>query len=181
MRQRSYASEGIVLGRKIYGEADRILILFSKNFGKIKVLAKGVRRPKSKKRGHVEIFTHLKFSATTQKGFDLITEAEIINNFTRVRGDIKKMALAYYFVEVIGKITHDEEKNYDLFLLLLNYFKKLEVTQKLKILRSEFARDTLILLGFWPHGQVIKNIDLLLEEVVERKIHTLRVGHQMIQ
>lgn len=181
MRQRVYSSEAVVLGRKIYGEADRILVVFSKHFGKLKLLAKGVRRPRSRKRGHIELFTHLKFSAAKSKGIDLISEAEIINNFTVVRGDIKKTALAYYFVEVIGKITHDEEKNHELFLLLEMYFKKLENTHKLKSLRSEFVKDVLVLLGFWPHGQIIKNVDHLLEEVIERKIHTLRVGHQMLQ
>ena len=63
MKPRSYTSEGIVLARRNYGEADRILVIYSKNFGRVSYMAKGVRRPKSRKRGHIEVFNYIKFQA----------------------------------------------------------------------------------------------------------------------
>jgi DNA repair protein RecO (recombination protein O) len=81
MNPRSYTSEGIVLARKNYGEADRIISVFSKDKGRIAFIAKGTRRPKSRKRGHIEIFNRVKFQAVTGRGLDIITEAEVIDDF----------------------------------------------------------------------------------------------------
>src|SRR3972149_254097 len=120
MRLRSYSSEAIVLARRNWGEADRILVIYSKSFGKKRLLAKGVRRPKSRKRGHIEVFSNLKFSASRGKGLDLMTEAEIIENFSIIRKDLKKVAVAYFLMETVGRITHDEEKNERLFELMIS-------------------------------------------------------------
>ena len=77
MKLRTYSSEGIVLSRKNYGEADRILVILSKNFGKLSLLAKGIRKIKSKKRGSLEIFCQIKFSAVNGHGFDIMTLQEL--------------------------------------------------------------------------------------------------------
>ena len=83
MKIRTYSSEGIILARKNYSEADRILTCFSKSYGKISLLAKGIRKLKSKKRGHLEVFSHIKFSASRGHGMDIITEVETINTFSK--------------------------------------------------------------------------------------------------
>jgi len=96
VKPRRYSSDAIILSRKNYGEADRFLTVYSKNFGKLRLLAKGVRRPKSKKRGHIEVFSQLKFSASKGKGIDLITEAETIASFEVIRKDLKKVTVGNY-------------------------------------------------------------------------------------
>src|SRR3990167_232676 len=98
MKPRNYTSEGIVLARKNYGEADRIIVIYSKHFGKLRLLAKGVRRPKSRKRGHIEVFSRLKFQVSRGKGMDLITEAEIIQNFSEIRKSLKKVTVAFFCI-----------------------------------------------------------------------------------
>src|SRR3990170_878312 len=105
MKLHSYSSEGIVLARRNYGEADRILSVYTKNHGRVSLMAKGIRRPKSRKRGHLEIFSHVRFQAATGRGIDLMTEVEVIDDFKEIRRSLKKVSLAYYFCEVIGKIT----------------------------------------------------------------------------
>src|SRR5436189_3094505 len=100
---RSYSDEGIVLARKNYGEADRILVLFTKGHGKLSLLAKGVRRPSSKKRGGVEVFTYIKFQAVHGKGLDMVTEVDVIDSFNQVRENLNVVSVAYYFSEVIGR------------------------------------------------------------------------------
>src|SRR3989344_8334314 len=97
MRFRTYSSDCIVLSRRNYGEADRILTVYSRHYGKLKLLAKGVRKPKSKKRGHIEVFSRLRFSASKGKGIDIITEAELIEPYDFLRRDLRKTSLAYYF------------------------------------------------------------------------------------
>lgn len=181
MKPRSYTSEGIVLARKNYGEADRILSVYSKSYGRVSFIAKGSRRPKSKKRGHIEVFNHIRFQAAVGRGLDIMTEAEIIDNFSGVRKSLKKISLAYYLSEVIGRITHEGEPNLELFNLISESFGKLKTTNRLKKLRLEFISDLLILLGYWPKGKILLSPDEKLEEVIERQLSSLRVGKRMIQ
>ncbi len=180
MIARSYKSEGIVLGRRIYGEADRILILYTRDFGKLSLLAKGVRKPKSRKRGHIEVFSYIRFSASRGKGLDIITEVEKKSNFSPIRKSLKKVAVAYYFMEVTGKITGGEEKNEELFDLILDYLRRLEREDRLSPLRKKFVTDVLVLLGFWPKGKPMLNPDMVLEDVVEREINSARVGKRVL-
>ncbi len=178
--RKSFNDEGIILARRNYGEADRILIVFSKNHGRISLLAKGVRKMGSRKRGHLEIFNHIKFQAVYGRGLDLITEAEIIENFAEVRKNLKRVSLAYYFMEVVGRTTHDEEPHRELFDLILDYLNKLKTEIKLKDLRLSFIIKILTILGFWPYGKTLVNPEGKLEEVIERKLYSQRVGKKLV-
>lgn len=180
MRPHTFGSEGIVLGRRNYGEADRILSVYSKDQGRISLMAKGIRRPKSKKRGHVEIFSYIKFQALNGRGLDLMTEADIVLDFKKIRLSLKKVSLAYYFMEVVGKITHEGEANLELFNLLLNSLKQLEETSNLKDLRMGFVLKLLTLMGYWPENKIMGDPDKSLEEVIERKLSSARVGKRML-
>src|SRR3990167_6831246 len=115
MKPRSYSDEGIVLARRSYGEADRIISVYTKNHGRVSYMAKVIRRPPSRKRGHLEVFNQFKFQAVSGRGLDMLTEAEIIESFSEVRKSLKKVSLAYYFMEVIGRITHEGERNEELY------------------------------------------------------------------
>jgi DNA repair protein RecO (recombination protein O) len=180
MRPHTYSGEAIVLGRKNYGEADRIISVYSKDRGRTTLIAKGIRRPKSKKRGHLEIFSLLKFQAVSGRGIDLMTEADIVDDFKEIRKSLSKVSLAYYFMEVIGKITHEQEQNIDLFNLILDSLNKLKTETKLKSLRLDFVFNLLTTMGYWPHGQKLPNPDEILEEVIERQIYAQRVGKRML-
>ena len=79
MTPHSFTSEGFVLARRNFGEADRIIDIYSKDKGKISLIAKGIRRPKSRKRGHLEIFSKISFQAINGKGMGILTEAETID------------------------------------------------------------------------------------------------------
>lgn len=179
MKPKNYSSEGIILAQKKYGEADRILVIFSKKYGKLSFIAKGVRKLKSKKRGSLEVFNHIVFSAAKGRNLDIITEVETKNSFERIRKNLKKASVSYFFVETVGRLTKDEEKNIELFNLLLNYLKKLTKTKKLKELRNKFTYDVLVLLGFWPKGKTLLDPDSKLEEITERKINSVRVGKKL--
>ena len=176
MRSRTYSSEGVILARRNYQEADRILSLYTRDQGRITLLAKSIRRPKSRKRGHLEIFSHTRFQATSTKGIDLMTEAEVIDNFQNIRKNLKKVSLAYYFCEVVGKITHEGEPNVEVYSLLLENLERLKEEVELKKLRLAFVVRLLTILGYWPQGKTLLDPDKKLEEVVERQISSFRVG-----
>jgi DNA repair protein RecO (recombination protein O) len=178
---RTYSDDGIVLARRNFGEADRILSIYSRNHGRISAIAKGIRRLTSKKRGHLEVFSHIKFQIADGKGIGILTEVETLNNFGVVRKDLKKVSLAYYFTEVIGKITHEHERNDGIFELILNYLEKLQFETRLRSLRFNFILELLTITGFWPKGKKLLNPDEKLEEVIERGINSIRVGRKVLR
>ncbi len=181
MNQRTYSSIGFVIQRKNYLEADRILTLFTKDFGKITVLARGVRKVTSRKRGGIEVFNKIKISVAKGKGFDILTEVEVVDSPNEIKSDLKRMSVGFYFCEVLQKITRDEEKHLELFSIVEEYFEKLKIESKLKKLRLEFAKEVLISLGFWPEGKEMINPDMVLEGVTERRMSSSRVGKKMLQ
>lgn len=181
MKPHSYSDEGVVLARRNFGEADRILVVYSKGCGKIPLIAKAVRRPISRKRGHIEIFNLVRFQAVSGHGLDLMTEAEVIDDFKEVRISLKKVSLAYYFCEVIGKITHDGEPNLQVYNLFVESLESLKIAHELKNLRLDFVLRLLTMLGFWPRGKDLPDIDKKLEEVIERQLTSVRVGKMMIK
>ncbi len=180
MRSKRYSSEGIVLARRNYSEADRILVVYSKKFGKISLMAKGVRKLNSRKRGSLEVFSQIKFSASKGKNLDLITEVEIIDSFPKVRENLKKVAVAYYLMEVVGRVTREDEKNEQLYHKTLATLKALKKSKALRKLREEFIYHILVLLGFWPKGKPMDNPDSVLEDIVERQMSSARVGKKLV-
>lgn len=179
MKPHSYIATGIVLGKKNLGEADKIINVYSKEFGKLSLVAKGIRRPRSRKRGHIEIFNLIKFQGMSGKSMDILTEAEVVENFSNIRKSLKKISLAYYLCEVVGKITN-EETGTEIFDLLLLSLKKLEKTSKLKDLRLEFIHKILVITGYHPEGETMIDHDKVLEEVIERGVYSSRVGKRLL-
>jgi len=180
MKPRSLSSRGLVLARINYGEADRIVFILSEDYGRLPFLAKGVRRLKSRKRGSLEPFALVHFEAAKGRGLDILREVDLLKSPSRLRRDLKKMSLAYYFAEVLGKVLNEGEVNKPVFNLALTYFEKLEKSLNLKDLRRDFVRELLVILGFWPEDKNLTEVDLVLEQVLERKINSQRVGKRIL-
>ncbi|OGM31272.1 DNA repair protein RecO [Candidatus Woesebacteria bacterium RIFCSPHIGHO2_01_FULL_44_21] len=176
---RSFGSNAVVLSAKSYSEADKIITVFSKDFGKLTLMAKGVKRLKSRKRGSLEVFSNIKFFAHKGRGMPVVTEVEIIDNFVDLRKDLKKVSVAYFFAEVVARTTRDEEEHAEIYVLLVNYLKRLEVGSSLKKLRTEFSLEIAEILGFIPKGQFVPNPDEMLESIIERKLGSVRVGKKL--
>lgn len=174
----NFNTEVIVLKRRNFSDSDRIITFFSRDFGKVTYIAKGVRLPKSRKRGHLEPFTHAKISTAGRdpQKMNVITEAQVLENFAGVKNDLIRSSFAYFIVECVLRLTQDHEENQQLFDMTILYLRKLTTTSKLKNLRQEFIEDLLVLLGFWPEGRDMPDPDLVLESVAEHKFTSLRVG-----
>lgn len=176
-----FTSEGFVMMRRNFSEADRIIDLYTRDKGKMSIIAKGVRRPGSRKRGHLEIFSKVRFQAVNGKGLGIMTEVETINDYKSIRKSIKKVALAYYFMEVLGKAVHEGEGNTEIYDFLSDKMDELTTAKKLKVLRLEFVTNLLKLLGYWPRDMKLDSPDEKLEEVLERQIYSKRVGKIMLK
>jgi DNA repair protein RecO (recombination protein O) len=117
--QRLYRTDAIVLRRQDFGEADRILTLYSPTLGKFRAIAKGVRRPKSRLGGHVELFTHVNVLVAQGRNLDIVTQAEAMRPFHGIRDDLWKAAYASYAAELIDRFTEERLENRALFTLLV--------------------------------------------------------------
>ena len=111
---------------------------------------------------------------------DIMTEAETIDNFSKIRENLKRASLAYYFMEVIGRTTHENETHREVFEYVLESMERLKEEKKLKKLRLDFVRRLVSLLGFWPDGKPLLDPDGFLEGVIERKLVTSRVGKRVL-
>ncbi|MEA1958149.1 MAG: DNA repair protein RecO [Chloroflexota bacterium] len=116
---RVYKTEGIILKRIVLGEADKILVLYTPNHGKISAIAKGSRRPKSKLSGHIEVLTHCRFMLARGKNLDVISQSETISSFMALRNDLWRTSLGLYAAELVDKLNEEHISNYPAYRLLL--------------------------------------------------------------
>jgi DNA repair protein RecO (recombination protein O) len=176
---RSIAGEAVVLSSRDYSEADKIITLFTKYSGKMTTMAKGVKRPKSRKRGTLEVFSQIKFSAHRGSGMPILTETETINNFPKIRPNLAKVSVAYFFLEAVARTIRDEEANDEIYSLLVENLNALEEAKNLKKIRNNFSIALMESLGFIPEGQHVPSPDELLESIIERKLASVRVGKKL--
>lgn len=171
----SYKTQGIVLKRINFGEADRIITLYTKNFGKITAIAKGVRKMTSRKRGALEIFNLVEFFASRGKTLDVITEVETLRTFEPWRRDLHKVGIAYEMAEMVDKLTAEESAQEEVFCLLSDCLEKLgsSPSRELKAFLNDFAQTLVKILGFWPrHKEFPPNFDTVsfVEQIAEREL-----------
>ncbi|MCO6450177.1 MAG: DNA repair protein RecO [Caldilineales bacterium] len=149
-RERVYRTRAVVLKRRDHGEADRILTTYTPDFGKRVFLARGVRKPASRKAGHLEPFTHVNLLLAKGRTWDLVTQAETVYGFRPLREDLDRAAHAYYLAELIDAFTEEEDAHIELYDLLLAGLRLLEKTDKLALTTRWFELELLKLSGFQP-------------------------------
>lgn len=165
--------------RSNFGEADRLITFYTKHYGKVVCLAKGVRRLTSRKRGNLEIFNLVSFIASKGKGMDIVTEVETLNAFSGWRKDLKKVASAYMMCEMVDKLTAEGSEQQEVYELLVSYLKKLgSIEEKdLSFLLNNFGELLVKILGFWPKDKIFLpsfNVSLFIEQIMEKELKSKR-------
>lgn len=125
-RQRVYRTEAVVLRRMDLGEADRLLTLFTPGEGKLRAVAKGVRRPGSRKAGHLEPFTRVNLLLARGRELDIITQAEAIDQYPSLRAELERLGQAAYLAELLDRFTVEEAGTSALYPLLIQVLDRLE-------------------------------------------------------
>ena len=145
-----YKTEGIVLKSVEYGDADKIVTIYTKNYGKIQAIAKGVRKTKSKFGSSLEILTCAIFLIYKGKNIDIISQTEILESFFTTSKEIVKFAFASNCIEVVNKISEEGEVNLCLFFLLKEVLHHLKEAKDPKLLTLSFKWQILAILGYKP-------------------------------
>jgi len=147
---RTYLTQAVVLGHIEFGEADRIIKLFTFERGKITAIAKGIRKIRSRKAGHLEPFTRVNLFLAKGRNLDIITQAETVDPYMGLRNDLQRIAYAAYVVEALDRFTYEEGQNVGIFRLLTNTLSRLEKFPNPQTVTHHFELRLLDLLGFRP-------------------------------
>lgn len=118
--------QGIVLRGYPFGEADRVVVVLSPNRGKVRAVAKGVRKTKSRFGGRLEPFNHVDLVLYEGRNLDTITQVEAIESFPRLRSDLAAVTAASTMVEAADAVAQQDEASHRLFLLLHRGLRALE-------------------------------------------------------
>jgi len=149
-RERSIRTEGIILRRWDFGEADRILTLFTRKMGRVSVIAKGVRKPSSKKSGHVEIFMRSSFLIARGRNLHILTQADSIDRYPALRDSLGGIGLGSYVVELVDSFTYEEGSHVSLYDLILRTLTRLDRGDPPGIVLRVYELRLLDEVGFRP-------------------------------
>lgn len=149
-RERTFRSEAIVLRRTDFGEADRLLTLYSRDFGKMKAVAKGARKPQSRKTGHVEQFMRSNFLFASGREIAVLTQAEMVEPYAALRDDLILTTYAAYLVELLDRFTVEEDKHSGIYQLIADALGWLTGHDDVLLIARFYELRLLGLAGFQP-------------------------------
>lgn len=149
-RVRSFRVEAIVLHHRNWGEADRFLRLYTLEMGKISVIAKGARKLRSRKAGHLEPFTRVSLQLASGRDLFIVTQAETLDAYLPVRENFLLTNFAAYVVEVVDRFTYEEEENRAIYRLVADTLARLGKSNNPDLVVRYYELRLLDLIGFRP-------------------------------
>ena len=165
-QERLYRTEAIILRHADLGEADRLLTIFTPRLGKLRVVAKGARKPGSRKSGHVELFTRSTLLVARARNLDIVSQAETVEAYRALRQDLLRSTYAHYIVELLDRFTGDQEESAELYDLLAETLGRLCEAENPALLARFYELRLLTLAGYQPRlfdcarcGQVLHEVE----------------------
>ncbi len=146
-----YKEQGIVLRTMRLGEADRIVTVLTQGTGKIRAVAKGIRKTRSKFGARLDPFTHVDLLLYKGRELDIVTQAEIITSFRELRADYNRFTAGEMILEAADRVIEDREPNTRMFMLLLTSLRRLiDPTSDAGAVADSFLLRMTSLAGFRP-------------------------------
>lgn len=153
---RLYRTPVLILNRRDYHDADRVLTVFTPALGKQEFIAKGIRKTTSRKAGHLELFTHSLLMVAQARTWHIITEAVSVESYRYLRENLEAIGYANYICELIDCFTETDDENQPLWDLLLLTLRTLDeacqqaAPEMLPVLLRWYELHLLSLTGFQP-------------------------------
>ncbi len=149
-----YRSQGIVLKKVDRKEADQLFTIYTKDFGKLKVLGRGIRKISSKLRSGMEMLCLSEIGFIQGKTYKTLTDAVLIEKFQNINKDLEKINIANNILEILNTFIRGEELQEDIWNLLVRTLKQLDIEniniQKQRLIYHYFFWNFLSLLGYKP-------------------------------
>jgi len=171
-KPRNYQTAAIIIKKTKLGEADRILTLYTAHRGKLQAVAKGIRRPRSKLSGHLELLTHSLVSLARGRNLDTITGSQTIDSFLPLKTDLQLSAYSLYVTELINQFTAEHIENYPLFQLLLGTLKRLCQDGNKELVLRHFELHLLNEIGYRPQLQQCVSCQIPLKPTTNPFCHS---------
>jgi len=149
-RSRTYRTEAIVLKAQDYGEADKLLTLLTPQAGKLRAVAKGVRKPNSRMGGHLDLFTRSNLFLARGRNLDIVTQAVALEHFTAMRLDLARSTYAHYVADLLDGFTVEGMAGYPLYDLALKTYARLASVDDPDLALRAFEVRLLTLSGYRP-------------------------------
>jgi DNA repair protein RecO (recombination protein O) len=148
-----FTSDAIVIRSFNYGESDKIVTFLTKDFGKVRAIAKGARRSKKRFQNALDLFSHIRLDFFDREGMGLVRaeSCDICSSFRLIREDLKKIYYGTYFLELVNEMTGEREAHPEAFDLLLSCLAALETSEPQEDQLRVFEIRMLSLFGYQPN------------------------------
>lgn len=162
-----YKTEAIILRSINYGESDKIVTFFTKDFGRIKGIAKGARRSRKRFQNALNLFTHIRLIFFEREGMNLVRAdgCDILCTFPKIREDLRKIFYANHFLELIDEMAGERERNSEAFELLLFSLNLLDRTAPKEEYMRIFEIRALSVFGYRPNIKRCSICKMALEDL----------------
>ena len=168
---------GFVIKRINVGEADRYVTFFTRENGKMEVIAKGVRKLSSRRASSIELLNLVEFASVKSVKNYVLTETKLLSSCSGLKSDYAKVPAVFLMCELIDKLCVENQPHSDIFNLLFSTIKEINSSYSADTIQN-FQIELLSLLGFWDRKREYKTHDELnnyIETILERKIKTRMV------
>ena len=145
----TYRDEGVVLRTMRLGEADRIVTLATPEHGKVRAVAKGIRKPKSRFSGRLEPLTHVNVMCWRGRELDVVNQVEALDHFKAIRADLERVPVAQTMLEVVDHVALERQPMPEVFRMLVGALRTLD-ERAAPALLSAFLWKLLALEGVGP-------------------------------
>lgn len=153
-QERSFRTPALIIKRRNFGEADRLLTVLTPAHGKFNVIAKGARKPTSAKTGHVELFTQADMLVHRGRNLDIATQSVMVEGYLPLREELQRGAYANYVAELLDRFTIDDDTtDHGLYELLNETFARLCIDDDSRLVVRYFELRLLDNVGFRPELQ----------------------------
>lgn len=150
----NYRSQGLILKKENREEFDQLFTVYTRNFGRLEVLGKAIRKISSKLRTGAEIFNLIEVEFIQGKIYKTLTDVILINDFKTVKNDLKRLQIAYKISEIFDNLIKGQEPDEKLWQLLTDVFERLDDLRIqytiYQILYYFFLWNLLSILGYTP-------------------------------
>lgn len=150
---RTYRTEGIIVRRMNLGEADKLLTILTPNHGKLRLLAKAIRRTKAKLSGHLDLFCRSELMVARGNNLDVVSGAMMLDGYRNVREDLWLTSCALYALEFVDRFSEENLENADLYDLLVETLEALNTGRNPEIVLRYFELHALAVTGYRPQLQ----------------------------
>jgi DNA repair protein RecO (recombination protein O) len=162
-----YKTSAIILRTYDFKDYDKVVVLYSREYGLVRAIAKGVKRPKSKLGGRLEPLIASDLILYEGKNLDIITQCSTTDYFKNLRTDLKKITFAMYYSELITAFGIEEDpQSEEVYNFLYDSIKKLEIAMdnELEHLLVAFQHKIMVMSGYAPMLDRCDHCNKIIEE-----------------